>query len=295
MRVSLVLVLIASLAALAPVATADQCSICEFLVEEIISKGTCDGLKAACVFAPPPGDAACEALVGCCCGILLHYVQEHIGDASEICGFAHLCPGSKAEALRLLHQRAVAWHRNRTATSGWLQNPALGGPTLPEALAMNIVGVQWDASRDRNFSYGGTYLDDYALGARRYDWTTFDMRGTNWVEGTKTNVTTMITQIGNGCSERKAYSGPPLVNDRHFWETATPIGREHRSLVGEVQGYSQLKDGAHFVGFFRPDGLPAEVWVMYNSSMRQIDIIGGEVAEINRDRLIPCIPVPPAK
>lgn len=262
--------------------TISKCSICEDIVEDLISKGTCTGADAACLLIPPPGDLICDGIVACCCSVLLHYIQEHIGDAHAICGRVHMCALPPPAAAKKL------------AAAVPVKSPS--PPILPNQLALDTVGIMFDATQDRNLSWSATIYDDYAIGARRMDFSHFGERGSRWVEGTNTHAPTESTLIGQNCTERRAYAGPPLVNDPRFWENATYEGTEQHTLIGTVEKFTLLKDRAFYVGFFRAlsDGsrVPAELWVHFLSALRVIDVIAGTESHFDRNELVPCVNVP---
>jgi hypothetical protein len=200
-------------------------------------------------------------------------IQKHAGDAKKICDKVHLCSSGlsgKETLLALAHKAGE------------------DGPVLPSKLAADTVGVSYDARVDMNTSMSATLYDSFDQGARRMDFSTFGVRGSKWVQGAKTANPTERTLVNGTCSSGQAYSGPPFVTDRYFWQNATFEGMDYRSVIGPVAKYTQFNGGQFFVGFFREDQTPAEVWVHYNSALRHIDLIGGVEQSFMDGELTPC-------
>eukprot|EP00672_Neobodo_designis_P016884 CAMPEP_0174841322 /NCGR_PEP_ID=MMETSP1114-20130205/9232_1 /TAXON_ID=312471 /ORGANISM="Neobodo designis, Strain CCAP 1951/1" /LENGTH=294 /DNA_ID=CAMNT_0016075503 /DNA_START=53 /DNA_END=937 /DNA_ORIENTATION=+ len=284
---TVLVIVLATLAA--PAAAWSKCSVCEWIVEKLISKGSCYAIGDACDVLPPPWDGVCKGIDDCCCDLIMKFIQDHVGDPAAICGKIHMCPGSMGDMMLLLAQQAKEHEQRQQQQQKAAE--AGNGPLLPEKLASTVAGVTYDARFDFNRSYAATFFDDFTAHARRADFSDFEARGTRWVTKDNTETPELYEQVDGKCIQRHDFVNPPFVAERDFWVNATLEGREHRSIVGPVDKYTRLTSKGYFVGFFRPDTkLPAETWAFYKSSFRTIDVISGSQVGFNSSLVSPCTP-----
>ena len=278
---AVLLLVVATLAA--PADAWSKCSVCEWIVGKLVSKGSCHVVGDACNELPPPWDLVCKGIDKCCCGLLMKFIQHHLGDAHALCGKIHMCHRSEGTMLLHLNDLAQKWAAEQT-----------GGPSMPAQLSCTLAGVTWDAEKDFNASYAATSFDDFAAKARRADFSTFEGAGTRWVSKDATGAhSEMYEQVGDKCVKRADDFTAPFISDRDFWVNATYEGSERRTLIGDVDKYTRFAGDAYFVGFMRRDTrLPAEIWSFYRDHFRTVDTISGATgAPFNASKLLkPCTP-----
>ena len=273
MIVAKLILLVASLLALATnVVEASKCSICEKIVEDLISKGSCDAAKDLCEHISPPEDVICFGVVECCCDLLLHYIQEHLKDPSKICSKVHLC-SSEEQVLDSLREIAQADQ---------------AGPVLSNRIALNTVAMTYDAALDVNTSASATVYRDFDKGVRRADFSTFGAQGSMWIDDLNTTAPTTVMFVNGTCSPPQKYTGPPIPNSAAFWQDADFEGDEVLPVFGLVSKYTKLDNGHFFVGYFDPNGAPVETWVHYESKFRTIEVSGGMRTQFDDSELVHC-------